>query len=240
MSLSATRLQPNPTAGPLTAATTGIRHRAIPSTISRPSRMVLARRSGSLDSSSRYPKSPPAENARPAPVITAARAVGSSVSRCQSRASPTCRLSLTELSESGRFKVMIRSGPSARTSTSAGMSYTSDSFYGRDPLHPGFARVRDHSFYGRDPLHPGFARVRDHSFYGRDPLHPGFARVRDHSYYGRDPRHPGFARVRDHSYYGRDPLHPGFARVRDHSYIPKIREAMMFFCICDVPPITLC
>ena len=39
---------------------------------------------------------------------------------------------------------------------------------------------------------------------------------------------------------GRDPLHPGFARVRDHSDNPKIREAMMFFWICDVPPMTLC
>jgi hypothetical protein len=38
---------------------------------------------------------------------------------------------------------------------------------------------------------------------------------------------------------GRDPLHPGSARVRDHFYNPKIREAMMFFWICDVPPITL-
>src|SRR5207237_4444584 len=38
-------------------------------------------------------------------------------------------------------------------------------------------------FDGRDPLHQGFARVRDHSYFdGRDPLHPGFARVRDHSY----------------------------------------------------------
>jgi hypothetical protein len=42
------------------------------------------------------------------------------------------------------------------------------------------------------------------------------------------------------SFNGRDPLHPGFARVRDHSYNPKIREAMMFFWICDVPPMTLC
>ena len=49
----------------------------------------------------------------PAPVITAARAVGSSVSRCHNRASPTCRLSLTELSESGRLSVMIRKAPSA-------------------------------------------------------------------------------------------------------------------------------
>lgn len=31
-----------------------------------------------------------------------------------------------------------------------------------------------------------------------------------------------------------------FTRARDHSYNPKIREAMMFFCICDVPPMTLC
>jgi hypothetical protein len=60
------------------------------------------------------------------------------------------------------------------------------------------------------------------------------------SFNGRDPLHPGFARVRDHSSSnGRDPLHPGFARVRDHSYSPKIRAAMMFFWICDVPPITL-
>src|SRR5882757_4617470 len=127
MSLSATRLQPRPTAGPLTAAITGIRHRAMPSTISRPSRMVLARRSASSDSSLRYEKSPPAENALPLPVSTAARAVGSSVNRCHSRASPTCRLSLTALSSSGRFRVMIRSAPSARTSISVGMSYMSDS-----------------------------------------------------------------------------------------------------------------
>src|SRR5246127_2804248 len=127
MSLSATRLQPSPTAGPLTAATTGIRHRAIPSTISRPSAMVLARRSASPANSSRYAKSPPAENALPAPVSTAARAVRSSLSRCHIRASPECRLSLTELRESGRFRVMMRSAPSARTSISAGMSYTSDS-----------------------------------------------------------------------------------------------------------------
>jgi hypothetical protein len=45
---------------------------------------------------------------------------------------------------------------------------------------------------------------------------------------------------RDPLYDGRDPLHPGFARARDHSYSPKIRDAMMFFWICDVPPITLC
>jgi hypothetical protein len=61
------------------------------------------------------------------------------------------------------------------------------------------------------------------------------------SFDGRDPLHPGFARVRDHFYFiGRDPLHPSFARVRDHFYNPNIRDAMMFFWICDVPPMTLC
>ena len=45
------RLQPNPTAGPLTAATTGTRHRAILRTSSRPWRIVLARNAGSSPNS---------------------------------------------------------------------------------------------------------------------------------------------------------------------------------------------
>src|SRR5580704_2448363 len=125
MSLSATRLQPSPTAGPLTAATIGTRQRARPSTRSRPCAIVLARSAGSRLSSSRYSKSPPAENARPLPVSTAARASWSSLSRGQSRARPVCSGSLTALSASGRLRVMIRSGPSATTSISSGRSYMS-------------------------------------------------------------------------------------------------------------------
>src|SRR5580692_1364013 len=125
MSLSATRLQPSPTAGPLTAATIGTRQRAMPRTRSRPCAMVFARSSASRLSSARYSKSPPAENARPLPVSTAARASRSSLSRGQSRASPVCSGSLTALSASGRLSVMIRSGPSATTPISSGRSYMS-------------------------------------------------------------------------------------------------------------------
>ena len=48
MSESATRLQPSPTAGPLTAATIGTRHRTIPVTIWRPWVSVVWRRPASL------------------------------------------------------------------------------------------------------------------------------------------------------------------------------------------------
>ena len=53
MSDRATRLQPSPTAGPLTAATIGTRHFTMPVTICRPWTRVSWRSDPSLDSSSR-------------------------------------------------------------------------------------------------------------------------------------------------------------------------------------------
>ena len=52
MSDRATRLQPSPTAGPLTAAMTGTRHAAMPVTILRPSVRLSLRRASSPMSSS--------------------------------------------------------------------------------------------------------------------------------------------------------------------------------------------
>ena len=66
---SAITLQPSPTAGPLTAATTGTRHRIMLSTSSRPSAITSWRSARSFAMRSRRSKSPPAENARPSPVI---------------------------------------------------------------------------------------------------------------------------------------------------------------------------
>ena len=73
-------LQPRPTAGPFTAATTGMRQRIMLSTSSRPSSMVSRRSARSLAMRSSRSKSPPAENARPSPVITATRASASALS----------------------------------------------------------------------------------------------------------------------------------------------------------------
>src|ERR1700754_537717 len=65
--------------------------------------------------------------------MTAARAEASSLSASQIFASPTCRLSLTALSASGRLSVMTRKPPSALTSISSGMSYISVP-QSKDPL----------------------------------------------------------------------------------------------------------
>ncbi len=118
----------------------------MPSTISRPSRMVLAAQFGVARQLFEIREIAAGRERPPAPVITAARAVGSSVNRCHIRARPTCRSSLTALRASGRFSVMIRSAPSARTSISSGMSYMSDS-QSQDP------RSDDVLLYLRRPAH---------------------------------------------------------------------------------------
>src|SRR5438105_5055246 len=70
-------LQPRPTAGPFTAATTGIRQRIMLMTSSRPSAMTSWRKTRSLAIRSSRSKSPPAENARPAPpVVDSVEALG--------------------------------------------------------------------------------------------------------------------------------------------------------------------
>src|SRR3984957_9328878 len=55
--------------------------------------------------------SPPAENARPAPVSTIDRASGSSARWAHTRASPSCSFAVTAFMASGRFIVTIRTGP---------------------------------------------------------------------------------------------------------------------------------
>ena len=95
---SAMTLQPRPTAGPFTAATTGMRHRIMLTTRSRPSAMVDWRTAVSSIMRSRRSKSPPAENARPAPVITATRASASALSCGNSSVSPRCSSGLIALS----------------------------------------------------------------------------------------------------------------------------------------------
>src|SRR6185503_1057875 len=123
MSESATTLQPSPTAGPFTAAITGMRHRIMLSTMSRPSSIVCRRSTLSFAMRSSRPKSPPAEKARPAPVITATRASVSELSCGKSCARLKCSSSFVALSASGRDNVTMRTGPSSSTRITSDSSY---------------------------------------------------------------------------------------------------------------------
>src|SRR5262245_4886085 len=123
-------LQPRPTAGPLTAATTGTRQRIMLSTSSRPSAITSRRSSRSSAIRWRRSKSPPAENARPSPVMTATRASASALRSGKTRASPRCRSSFTALSCSGRASRTMRTGPSVSTRIASGRAYSIGLLFG--------------------------------------------------------------------------------------------------------------
>ncbi len=116
MSLSPARLQPSPTAGPFTAAMIGTSMLAMPRTMTAPSSMIAARRSVSWTMRSRRLRSPPPENARPAPVITSASMSVSAASRSHTWASAPWSTSLVALNASGRFSVSSRTAPCDSTS----------------------------------------------------------------------------------------------------------------------------
>ncbi len=66
---------------------------------------------------------PPAQNADPAPVSTTERASRSREIWYQTSRIAMCSGSMNALRMSGLFMVRIRTGPSASTSSSSGMSY---------------------------------------------------------------------------------------------------------------------
>ena len=111
MSHNSATLQPNPTAGPLTAAMIGSGKRSISSMICEPSRMLSSRATGSSRKVVIQFRSPPAQNARPAPVSTTTLASLSAASCRQTLASAQCRFSLTQLSSSARLTTTVRTGP---------------------------------------------------------------------------------------------------------------------------------
>ena len=123
MSHNSATLQPNPTAGPLTAAMIGSGKRSISSMICEPSRMLSSRATGSSRKVVIQFRSPPAQNARPAPVSTTTLASLSAASCRQTLASAQCRFSLTQLSSAARLTTTVRTGPSASTVSSSGRSY---------------------------------------------------------------------------------------------------------------------
>ena len=117
MSHSTATLHPKPTAGPLTAATIGSGKSTMSRTMRRASRIPSRRVTGfSTKFSSHCTRSPPAlKNLSPAPVSITARASGSSASSSQIRAKLRCIGLFTALAWSGRFRVTMRTAPSAST-----------------------------------------------------------------------------------------------------------------------------
>jgi hypothetical protein len=124
MSLHTARLQPSPTAGPFTAATTGS-GKSIISVSSRRAPSISPRRcSRSSHSSTKWCMSPPALNALPAPVSTAARA-SVSEARCRHTAtSAACSALLVAFIASGRLSVTTRIGPLASISNSGSNGFS--------------------------------------------------------------------------------------------------------------------
>ena len=122
MSHSTARLQPRPTAAPLTAAMTGSGKRSISSMICAPSRRLSSRATGSSRNEVIQSRSPPAQNARPAPVRITTLAARSAASCRQTLASAQCSGWLTAFSSAGRLMTTMRTGPSASTVSSAGRS----------------------------------------------------------------------------------------------------------------------
>jgi hypothetical protein len=94
----------------------------MPVTNRRPSLIVSRRWAVSLTSWSRYPKSPPAEKARPLPVTTAARASGSASSCGNKSAIALWSTWFVAFRSSGRLKRTMRTGPSISTWISSGRS----------------------------------------------------------------------------------------------------------------------
>src|SRR3954447_8417621 len=125
MSLIEARLHPSPTAGPLTAAMIGTDSAVIPRTIAAASSMIAVRRATSSVIRSNRLRSPPPQNARPAPVMTTARIPSSSASSCQTRDRAPCSGSFAALSASGRLSTRSRTAPrSSTTSSSCVASFT--------------------------------------------------------------------------------------------------------------------
>jgi hypothetical protein len=111
MSASSATANPAPTATPLMAEMIGLSQLIMLWTMSRASLIVCATTSRLPMDFSTTSKSPPAENARPAPVITATRTSSSSARSSHTRLSSLCKRKLVELSDSGRL-IVSRAMPS--------------------------------------------------------------------------------------------------------------------------------
>lgn len=118
MSASSATTTPAPTATPLIADTTGFSQSMMFQTRSDISRSMWETRSWSPAIRSTMPRSPPAENAFPAPVITATRVAASADTSRQTRASSPCRTSSAALYFAGLSMVMSRTPSSRRSNRS--------------------------------------------------------------------------------------------------------------------------
>src|ERR1700733_6139389 len=157
---------PSPTAGPLTAATTGSRKLIIACRMSDAWAEISYRRARERCCAFKKAKSPPPLKVLPAPVSTTQRAPASRSRSRQTSRSLWCRVALTTLRSSGRLIVTMRTAPSAVTRSS---SLTSPSLLTRGSM-PGFfamlasiAKIAVALFRGGAPM----TETSDHRCYER-------------------------------------------------------------------------
>ena len=116
-SAAMTRLNPAPAAVPFTAAMTGALPRASrESPMCRSPAITLSRLFALDPALAKAPRSPPAQNALPAPVSTTARTSGSSSQRTATSANSFAHSGLMALNASGRLMVIVPT-PSATSNS---------------------------------------------------------------------------------------------------------------------------
>src|SRR5712692_9189895 len=115
------RFIPAPAAGPLTAASTGLVISAMASTASFPARKRPSSSwpASRVRASRSRARSPPAQNARPAPVSTTQRTPVSAPARRSASTRAAANSTFNAFSRSGRLSVRATTSPSRASSTSA-------------------------------------------------------------------------------------------------------------------------